>query len=191
VIARRWTLSLLSLALAGCALLGSKAPPFEVNYYTPPITEPGERGSPPGGIRIRLGRVFAASHLRARIAYRTSPVSVELYETRRWTESPDAYVRRELESALFERGALVTGGNALELDVEVLAFEEVRGPPAAGRVRLRYVLVDRRTVVASGVVDVAREASGDFGAIVVAIGSALGEASDRIVSEVVGDAGKR
>lgn len=174
------------VALAGCALT-KKAPPLDVRYYALQ-SAPAEQSSPPSETKIRLGRVTAGSHLRSRIAFRASPVEIEFYETRRWTEPPEEYVRRALERALVEQGVLVTGGTALQLQVEVIAFEEVRGPPTGGRVMLRYVLIDNRTVVREGVIESVRPAGDDFSALVVAIGRALDDASESLVSEAVNEA---
>jgi ABC-type uncharacterized transport system auxiliary subunit len=80
---------------------------------------------------------------------------------------------------------LVTGGVAPELEVEVIAFEEVRGPQPLGRVRLRYRLIDRREVIAESTVDITRPAGEDFASKVNAIGGALDEASVRLTDEVI------
>jgi len=170
------------LALAGCALT-SKSPPLDVHYYTPDISPISQAYAMPSQTKIRLGRVSAGSHLRARIAYRTSPTEIEFYETRRWTESPDAYARRALEQVLADRGVLVTGGKALELEVEVVTFEEVREPRPLARVGLRYKLIEDRVVVREGTVETERPAGATFDSFVVAIGKALEDASVQIASE--------
>jgi ABC-type uncharacterized transport system auxiliary subunit len=175
-------LRLALLALAGCALT-SKAPPLDVHYYTPDITPIAQAYAIPSETKIRLGRVSAGSHLRARIAYRVSPTEIEFYETRRWTESPDAYARRALVQVLADRGVLVTGGKALELDVEVVTFEEVRSPRSLARVGLRYTLIDNRVVIREGTVETERAAGATFDSFVVAIGKALEDASVQIASE--------
>jgi cholesterol transport system auxiliary component len=175
-------LGLVAAAIAGCALT-SKSPPLDVRYYALETTA-AERTVDASRVKIRLGRVSASSHLRSRIAHRASPIEIELYETRRWTEPPEAYVRRSLEHELVERGALVTGGKALELEVEVVAFEEQRAPPTA-HVRLRYVLIDDRLVIANGIVAVDQPVAGDFASFVAAIGEALDMASAQLVAEVV------
>jgi len=175
-------LRIVLLGLAGCALT-SKSPPLDIHYYAPQTSEVVPK-SEPKEIKIRLGRVFSGSHLRTRIAYRASPIEIEFYETRRWTEPPEAFVRRALERALIGRGVLVTGGKALKLDVEVLGFEEVRSPQVA-RVSLRYMLIDDRVVVASGVVEVERPATQGFASFVTALGAAIDEACARLVEEVL------
>src|SRR5690349_17384433 len=117
---------LLPTVLGACALT-SKAPPLEVHYYTPKLSL-AEPAGPLSRTKVRIGRVSASSQLRSRIAYRTSPTEFALYEERRWAESPDTYVRRALQQKLAARGALVTGGQSLVLDVEIVAFEERRTP---------------------------------------------------------------
>jgi len=178
----RWR-TLLLATLAGCSLF-SKAPPLEITYFEPRVTA-GETRAEPTDVKIRLGRVSLGGHLRSRVAYRTSRSSIELYEGRRWAEPPSEYVQRALEQELVRRGALVTGGRALELDVEVIAFEEVRSPAHAGRVVLRYMLVDDRDVIREGVVEAERPAGADFESVVTAIGEALDQASRRVVAEAI------
>ena len=173
----------LVVALAGCTLF-SKAPPLDIRYYEPKLVTSGASGEE-STTKIRLGQVSSGSHLRSRIAYRLSPTGIELYETRRWAEPPSDYVRRALEQELVRRGALVTGGKALELEVEVIAFEEVRAPKLAGRVALRYLLIADRDVVREGLIEVERPAGADFESVVVAIGQALDEASRRVVAEAL------
>ena len=168
--------------VAGCALT-SKSPPLDVRYYTLE-TAPVARSADASSVKIRLGRVSASSHLRARIAYRASAIEIELYETKRWAEPPQTLVRRALERQLAARRALVPGGQAMELEVEVVAFEEHGAPPTA-RVRLRYVMIDDRAVVVDGIIDVERPAAGDFASFVDALGKALDDASARLVDEVI------
>jgi cholesterol transport system auxiliary component len=119
---------------------------------------------------------------------RTSSVELRLSETRRWTEPPDAYVRRSLARALFEARGLerVVGGAAPTLEVEVIAFEVVHHPDRrAGRVELRYQLHDERTVLSAGDVAIEREARGQgFELVVAAIGEALEAATAEIADRV-------
>ena len=68
------------------------------------------------------------------------------YEDQRWTENPEAYLRRALERDLYEERGLsriVTGGTAI-LDIELTAFEELRGQPTKARVAVRFSLRDDR-----------------------------------------------
>ena len=175
-------LPILLAAVTGCALT-SKSPPLDVRYYTLE-TAPVARSADVSRVKIRLGKVSASSHLRSRIAYRASSIEIELYETKRWAEPPQTLVRRALERQLAARSALVTGGKAMELEVEVVAFEE-RGAPPTAHVRLRYVMIDDRRVVVDGIIDVERPSSGDFASFVDALGNALDEASAKLVDEVI------
>ena len=101
---------------------------------------------PPVG-RLRLGRLTSSANLRSPIVHRESAVELDTYETLRWTENPEDYVRRSLSRALFDDGRLeeVVGGAAVTLDVEVVAFEEARRENRhVGRVQLGYQLHDER-----------------------------------------------
>jgi cholesterol transport system auxiliary component len=172
--------------MIGCALTRN-APPREIRYFTPELLAPPPAAAPtPAGevVRLRLGHVEHTDVLGHRIVQRTSPVELSLYETRRWTERPDEYVRRALLEELFEARPFtrVLSGSAPTLDVELLAFEEVLSPRHAGRVRIRYVLHDRHSVLAGGQL-VAEEAvdGDDFEAVVRAIAAA----NRRVVAQLV------
>lgn len=95
---------------------------------------------------------------------------------------------RELGRALFEDQGLVqiVSGARPTLDVELLAFEELRGPrgPRA-RVALRYALSDDRRVVLADTVIVERplEGAGPV-ALARALGAALRVAADRVGARV-------
>jgi cholesterol transport system auxiliary component len=100
---------------------------------------------------MRLGRVNATAFIKDRIVFRDSAYEVGTYEGRRWTEMPESYVRRELCRALFDRRGIrqIMYGAGTTLDVDIVAFEEVRMPTHVGRVELRYVVVGDRTVLFS------------------------------------------
>lgn len=173
--------------LAGCALT-SKSTPADIRYFAPEITpvrvvDPPEQARP----RLRLGKLGSSANLRARIVHRESSVETGEYETLRWTENPEAYVRRSLTGALFaQRFDQATGGAAPTLDVEVIGFEAVhRDAYRGGRVALRYQLRDEQTVLASDVIVVEREAAGpEFDKIVVAIGAAMEAATAQLATAV-------
>ncbi len=178
------------VVLAGCALT-SKSEPVELRYFSPApavatVATPAAPSTPRA--RLRLARVTASAHLRYSIVHRDSAVELAPYETLRWSEQPEAYVRRALTRALFETRPIdqAVGGAAPTLDVELVAFEEVRRELRhAGRVELRYVLHDERAVLARGVVAVERDAAGPaIEQVVAAIGSALdaavGQLADRV-----------
>jgi ABC-type uncharacterized transport system auxiliary subunit len=172
------------LLLTSCALT-EKSEPLPVSYYSvvqPKVTEtaPVAADAP----RVRLGRVYPASHLRSRVVHRESATELGMYESRRWAESPHETVRRALERAMFARGLLATGGTPFALEVEVFAFEEVRAPHEAGRVGVRYRLIEDRVVIADDVIVVDRPATADFTSVVTAISQALAEVSRRVTEDV-------
>jgi ABC-type uncharacterized transport system auxiliary subunit len=172
------------ILLAGCALT-QKSPPVTVRYYVPPLADGADSpASPSQRTSIRLARITAASHLGYSIAYRTSPVELQLYDLDRWTDTPDVYAKRALERALFRDKGFVQSSDGLSLDVDVLAFEELRSPPSA-RVELSYTLRDEDRVIASDTVTSIRRARSESrGDVVVAVGDALDRAADEIAMRV-------
>ncbi len=197
-----WVL-LCAALLGGCALLGKSAP-LDRRYYSaertlwsaaPPAALSAARtgvASPSVPASLRMGRISSGAHLRERIAYRSSVRELGFYETRRWTERPEAYVRRALASALFEERTLVraVSGPAATLDVELIDFDELLGPRHAARVRIRAVLTDQRTArfehTFSAEQAVAKD--DDFERVADAMATALSrcveELSDRVVAEL-------
>lgn len=179
---------LLSLVLAGCALT-SRSPPRELRYFTPEtgVRETARAPQAPRA-QLRMGRVTASANLRYAIVHRESSVEVEPYETLRWTERPDVYVRRALDHALFDERPLaeVVSGAAPTLEVEVVAFEEIaRGAQHAGRVALRYELRDDRAVIARGTVTAERPAGTPaIEAVVPAIHAAMIAASEELAGRI-------
>lgn len=130
---------------SGCALT-SKADALSPRYFNPqPASSPPPApASTP--FEVRLGQVSSAAHLDERISYRLSPAEVGFYADRRWTELPEAYLRRALERELFEQRRLtrVVSGPGPVLDVELTAFEELRAQPPKVRVTLSFSLRDER-----------------------------------------------
>ena len=140
----------------GCALT-TKSDLVAIRYFTPEQATPrltaaaiesdGNRASRP----LLLGRVTSGANLRERIAFRNAAHEIGYYEDLRWTERPETYVRRELGRTLFEERGFErsTAENAPELDVEVLAFDELRLPHGAraARVELKVLLWDGPDVV--------------------------------------------
>ena len=177
----------LVLLVAACALT-KKSEPVEVHYYTPVIPTGAQvPAHETPRARVRLGRVWSSSHLRYSIAQRTSPVELQLYEFDRWTDPPDVYVKRSLEQALFQARPIeqITSGTAISLDVDVIAFEEVRSPHG-GRVQLRYSLRNERSVIDSDTVTVVRSARGaGLADTVTAIGEALDAATAQVGDRVL------
>ena len=129
----------------GCALT-SKGEVLSPRYFSP---EPAAVTPSPKAtekFELRLGQVSSASHLDERIAYRVGGAEMGFYDDRRWTENPEAYLRRALERNLFEQRGLsriITGGTPI-LDIELIAFEELRGETARARVALTFGLRDDR-----------------------------------------------
>jgi cholesterol transport system auxiliary component len=142
------------IGASGCALT-SKAEPLEPRYFTPErvaATSGDEQAhagaaliASPGGapLALRLGRIDSAEYLREYMAFRDSELEVGFYEERRWTERPDAYVRRAIEHALFEQRGVTrsVSGLAPQLNVELLAFDEIRKPKPGVLVQIKVLLL--------------------------------------------------
>jgi len=193
--------SLVLLTQVGCALL-SKSDPFVSRYFSPEVvaapttTRSNLSMSSRGAVdaeplELRLGRVNAASTIKDQIMFRSSVYEIGYYEGRRWTERPEAYVRRALGRALFHRVGIrqIAYGSGTTLDVDVIAFEEVRGPPHVGRVDLDYSLVDHGLVLFTQSVAIERPIANTKGdavadGIVEAVSMALSEAVDRLADRV-------
>lgn len=192
----RWTpgsgpVVLLGLLLVqGCALL-SKGDALSPRYFSPAIEPvPDSTEAPAAALELRIGQIEPAAHLNERMAYRVSETELAYYDDRRWTESPERYVRRALESELFETHAFrrVVSGDAPTLDVEVLGFEELRSPERA-RLSLLVTLRDQRharlerTIVVEVPLELGeKEDAGP--ALARAMQSALGRATKEIAERV-------
>ncbi len=189
----------LASALGGCALT-SKGEALDVRYFTPEHAAPRLTSATVGTSassvpELRLGRVTSGLHLRERIAYRTAAHEIGYYEDRRWTERPDVFVRRELERVLFEERGFhrVLGGAAPTLDVEVVAFDEIRGPSRAARVTLRILLFDDRTVLVEDTVSVDVPIAGKEPGIEAVVGGmavALDRATEMVATRLAGPLGR-
>lgn len=177
--------------LFGCALT-SKADALTPRYFNPQTYD--ERRSPPAPrpFELRLGQVSSASNLDERIAYRLNAVEVGFYEDRRWTELPEQYLRRALETELFEERKLtrIVSGVAPILDVELQAFEEQRGAPGKARVVLRFTLRDERRSLLEQSLELELPLGSDRSAdkserVAKALGDALAEGVTRLGAAVV------
>jgi cholesterol transport system auxiliary component len=181
-IARR----LILVRLAGCALL-SRGNALPLSYYEPMMEAARPALVPSPGCALDLGRVDAADHLREEIEYRTPPYAAGYYEDRRWTETPDRYLRRALERSLFEGHRCVRTLNegGPTLDATLISFAEVRSPEAA-RVSVHVLLHDGSRVLLNTTVDAQRavDRAGEFDAVVRAISDALADVVDRIAGQV-------
>ena len=150
----------------------------------------GRRGAAPAadmaGLSLRLGRVTAGDQLRQRIVYREAPDEIAYYEDRRWAETPEAYARAALSRVLFEERGLgrVLSGAAPMLEVELLAFEEIRGQGPLARVAMTAVLHDQKRVVLQRtfVIDRPFDANDD-GALARAMAEALRAVVEQVADE--------
>jgi cholesterol transport system auxiliary component len=191
-----WLVLIASLSVAGlsgCALT-SKADALSVRYFTPEQTKPritsapSDGAAPRNGIALELGRVSSGVHLRDKIAYRDAAFEVGYYEDKRWTERPEIFVRRELSRTLYEEHGLrrALAGQAPILEVEVVAFEEVRLPTLAARIQLRIIVHDDRTTILEKTITVDRPlpaGSSGIDGLVQAMAQALDAAAEEVATE--------
>ena len=193
----------LATTLAGCALT-SKSDPLMPRYFSPDesrgrtqvaaaaVSTERERETQP--LELRLGRVTAASYLGERIVFRDSNYELGYYEERRWTERPEAYLRRAIARALFEDRGLrrVISGVGPTLDIELSELAELRSP-AVARVRATYVLYDERvvrrqaTVTVERAIPIAKKANESAETAARAMADAFGDAVDQIAERVTAD----
>jgi len=187
----RWPAGLFAVTLAtGCALL-SRGEPLKVNYFDPepPLSGGGaaDAGAEVPDCALALGRISASEDLGQEIEFRSSTYQVGFYDARRWTETPDRYLARALQRALFEDGALVriTSGVAPTLDVELVAFEEKQAPEMA-HVAVRMSLHDERAVLHEETIDVTRPvgAGGGFDRFVHVMSDVLQEVVRQVAEQV-------
>jgi cholesterol transport system auxiliary component len=199
----RCALTLLLGTAAGCALT-SKSDPMVPRYFSPDesrghgqiaaSTTSGHEGEARVN-ELRLGRITAASHLGERIVFRDSNYELGFYEERRWTERPEAYLRRAVARALFEdRGVRrVVSGVGPALDVELSELAELKSPPLV-RVRATYILYDERLVRRQATLTVERpipsaatakeSAETAARAMADAFGDAVNQIADRVVADL-------
>ncbi|HMJ54676.1 MAG TPA: ABC-type transport auxiliary lipoprotein family protein [Polyangiaceae bacterium] len=200
---RLCALALLLGAVAGCALT-SKSDPMMPRYFSPDesrgrsqvaaATSAPERDPGAPTIELRLGRVTAATYLGERIVFRDSNYELGFYEERRWTERPEAYLRRAVSRALFEDRGLrrVVSGAGPSLDIELSELAELRSPPIV-RVRATYVLYDERVVRRQATLTIERPipsaATASQGAETAAraMADAFGDAVNQIADRVTAD----
>ncbi len=184
---------LLLAVLSSCALT-SKGTAVEPRYFSPDFAAPAPPSVPPEAapLVLRLGMVEAASHLEERMAYRVHASEFGYSDDRRWRERPEDSLRRALEGELFERLRIrrVLSGAATTLDVDLTAFEEVRGPTPRVRLALAFRLHDDREVSLERTLVVERPLVADGDAdhaqrVASALGSALAEIVAEVGAEVV------
>jgi cholesterol transport system auxiliary component len=187
--------ALSALGTSACALT-SKAELVEARYFSPERVKPRLESAdaatatrdvaPRGALELRLGRVSSGPNLREHIAYRDAAYELGYYDELRWTERPEAYVRRAFGRALFEEHGLhrALGGTAPTLEIEVIAFDDLRLPTGrAARVQLRVMLYEDDGVLFEDTLTVDRAVSGDkpkIEDVVAAMASALDAAAEQI-----------
>jgi cholesterol transport system auxiliary component len=189
-----------SLCVCSCALLG-KSDVLTPRYFSPDVST-APRPARPAALRsdqvpaaLRLGRVTAAAYLNERIAFRSSNYELSFYEERRWSEKPEAYLRRALSSALFEEHGLrrIVSGPGPTLEVELTEFAELRSARPQARVRATYILYDQRLVRREATVTVELPIASSAGPndaperAVRAMTDALSAAVTQIVDKVIVD----
>lgn len=194
----------MAAASAGCALT-SKADVVNIRYFSPEIVKPkltaadasaGGAATVPAApgrndaLEVRLGRVSSGSNLRERIAFRDAAYELGYYEDSRWTERPETFVRRELGRTLYEEHGLrrVFGGAAATLDVEVIAFDDLRlSTGRAARVQLKVILSDLGGVVYEDTLTVDQPvtaAKPKIEDMVAAMAGALDAAAEQVTTKV-------
>jgi cholesterol transport system auxiliary component len=136
------------LALTSACALLSKNEPLQPRYFT---IDPAQSAAAPtahSDLRLRLGPVMSGSDIRQYLTYRSADHELNYSTELRWTERPESYLRRSLQRALFEERGIqrVMSGLAPTLEVELIAFEEVRQPNDRVRVAAIVTLHDGYTV---------------------------------------------
>ncbi len=176
-----------------CALT-SKADALSPRYFSPEQTAKPTSAPASGQLELRLGQVASASHLDERISYRLNGSEVGFYDDRRWTEMPEAYLRRALERELFEQRGVqrIVTGAAPTLDVELTAFEELRGQPTRARVTLTFSLRDERRSLLEKSLSLEREVTVQAGgdpaqSLAAALSAVLAEAVASVGSQVTAE----
>jgi cholesterol transport system auxiliary component len=184
----------LSMPLLGCALF-TKSDPVVLRYFTPEAI--GARPDRPGAARataprktsleLRMGRINAASYVKDRIAFRDKSYEIGYYEKLRWTEKPEAYLRRALARALFEEQGVhqIISGPGTTMDVDLDAFEELRSPRHAARMQVTWALRDDQRVQFQETFVIERPLTPDGPSGPEAIAAAMAQAFDASVERVV------
>jgi cholesterol transport system auxiliary component len=189
----------IAVAASACALT-SKAEVVDVRYFSPERIEPRRDNKGPTLIdratgsnvplEVRLGRVSSGPNLRERIAFRNTAYELGYYEDLRWTERPETYVRREIGRSLFETQGMrrVLSGTAPTLDVEVIAFDELRLMSGrAVRVQLRVILYEDAGVILEDTLTIDRPVLGEkpkIEEVIAAMATALDATADQVALKV-------
>jgi ABC-type uncharacterized transport system auxiliary subunit len=165
---------------------------MQVRYFSADTAETQRVSSQSAGtvVSLRLERVRSSAHLGEAIAYRTGVHEVGYYDQERWTERPEAFLERGLERAFFQDQGVtrVVGGISETLSVELISFEEVRGPKPVARVEVGLTLHDERSSHLEQTIRVERPIAGNGtdkpASTVAALSEALNEAIGRIAQTV-------
>ena len=146
------------------------------------------------GLELRLGAVTAAGYIGERFVFRESPYEVQFVDDERWTEKPESYVRRALARTLFTRRGVrqIVYGGGTTIDVDVVAFDEVRAPKHVARVEIVYRLSDDRVVRFTRSITVERAIEPATGAaaadaVVAALARALSDSVDRVADQTIAE----
>jgi cholesterol transport system auxiliary component len=184
---------MLGLGVGGCAFF-SKGEVYTVRWFSPETARPRlTAAAVPAaeGGAITIGRVWAGAHLREKIAFRETPFEVGYYEDKRWTERPEVYVRRRIARTLFEEHGYrrSVDGDGMTLEVEVEAFEEVRGALPRARIQLLVLLHDGSRSLLEETLAVERSLSSSSPSshvdeLVQAMADALDAAAEEVASHV-------
>lgn len=175
------------LLLTGCALT-SKGDALNIRWFSPEQIKPritSAAAQAPAQGAVELGRVSSGFHMREKIMYREATYELGFYEDRRWTERPEVFVRRELARTLYEERGFTRAisGAAPVVDVEVIAFEELRMPRVrAARVQLRVIFHDGRDVLSEETITIDKpfEKNEEFvSAMAEALDAAAGAVADK------------
>jgi cholesterol transport system auxiliary component len=139
---------------------------------------------------LALGRVERSDDLNEQILYRRSPVEVGYYDARRWTETPDNYLRRVLDRSLFQLGACrqSSSPSAPTLEATLIRFEQQLSPPEA-RIAVHVRLEDGAGVALDTTIEVTHAVAGEsdeFDDFVRTMQSALQDAVGAVVAQVRG-----
>jgi len=182
-----------ALLASGCAFL-SKNEPLQPRYFTVEPEPKAAAATARSDLKLRLGPVVAGSDIRQYLTIRSSDRELGYSADLRWTERPESYLRRALSRAFFEERGVqrVLSGVAPTLDVELVAFEEVRQAPARVRVAAVITLHDGRLVLLEKTFAQERP----LGAVKeaerpAAVARELGAAMAAMVEEIAGEVVKR
>jgi cholesterol transport system auxiliary component len=183
----------LSATALGCAFF-NKSDPVVLRYFTPETlaARPDPLGETmamrPASLDLRIGRINAASYLKDRIAFRDRSFEIGYYEELRWTEKPEAYLRRALTRALFEGEGVrqIISGPGPTLDVDLDAFEELRSPRHVARMQVTWTLHDDEHVQYEETFTVERPIASAEPGGPQGIAAAMAEAFDETIKRVVG-----